>query len=200
MAGKNTAVFGICPTHHTLESAIDALRNSGFRNTDISFLSEENVGSKDMGHRKASKAPEGVTAGASFGAILGGILGWLAAIGTLPIPGLQYLAVAGPLVAALAGAGLAGTTGGLIGGLIGMGIPEYEARRYEGRVRNAGILLSVHCDDSRWVRRARQVLTRTAAADIAASKQAAADFARSNRPIPRTGAIDSETLWNKRGA
>src|SRR5436190_23483944 len=116
MPGKNTAVFGICPTHHTLESAIDALQNSGFRNTDISFLTEENVGSKDMGHRKASKAPEGVTAGAFFGVILGGALGWFAGVGSLTIPGAESLIVAGPLVAALAGAGLAGTMGGLVGG------------------------------------------------------------------------------------
>jgi hypothetical protein len=152
-----------------------------------------------MGHRKATKAPEGVVVGGGAGVMAGAALGWFAGIGTLTIPGLESLAAAGPLVAAFAGAGLVGTIGGLVGALIGRGMPEYEAKRYEGRVRKGGILLSVHCDDSMWARRAREVLGRTAAEDVAAAVEAVADFARSNRPIPRTGAIDQEKLWKKRG-
>jgi len=199
MAGRNTAVFGIYPTYQALESAVETLRDTGFRNTDLSFLMAENVGSKDLVHRKASKAPEGAVAGAGSGVVLGGALGWLVGIGALTIPGLGPLVAAGPVIAALAGAGAAGTTGGLLGGLIGMGMPEYEAKRYEGRVRKGGILLSVHCDDSTWARRARETLGGTGAEDIAASEEAAADFARTDKPIPRTGAIDQEQLWNKRG-
>jgi hypothetical protein len=188
MSAKNTAVFGIYPTYQSLETAVDVLRSSGFRNTDISFLTAENVGSKDLGLMKASKAPEGVMFGAGAGAVLGGALGWFTA----------DLVVAGPIVAALAGVGALGMTGGFIGGLIGMGLPEYEANRYEGRVRKGGILLSVHCDDSAWIRRAREILGRTAAENIAAADEAPADFARTDKPIPRTGAIDQEKLWLKR--
>src|SRR4249920_935862 len=118
MGGRNMAVFGIYSTPEALESAINALKESAFRNTDISFLLAENVGSKDLGHRKASKAPEGIAAGAGSGVVLGGALGWLVGIGAVAIPGLGPLVAAGPLIAALAGAGAAGTTGALIGGLI----------------------------------------------------------------------------------
>src|SRR4051812_45616811 len=134
MAGKNTAVFGIYPTYLKLEAALGEFRGSGFRNTDISFLMPENVGSKDLVHKKASKAPEGAVVGAGSGVVIGGALGWLVGIGALTIPGLGPLVAAGPVLAALAGVGAAGTTGGVIGGLLGMGIPKYEAKRYEGRV------------------------------------------------------------------
>jgi hypothetical protein len=194
MLGKNTAVFGIYPTYESLEGAVDALRSSGFRNTDVSFLMAENAGSKDFGHRKASKAPEGVVAGASSGVVLGGALGWLIGIGALTIPGFGPLLAAGPVVAALAGAGAVGTAGGVIGGLIGIGIPEYEARRYEGRVRDGGNLLSVHCDDEEWTKLAKDILGRTGAKHISSTDEARADFARSHKPIPRTGAVDAQKL------
>lgn len=198
MLGKNTAVFGIYPTYESLEAAVDALRSSGFRNTDVSFLMAENVGSKDLGHKKASKAPEGIATGASSGVVLGGALGWLIGIGALTIPGFGPLLAAGPVVAALAGAGAIGTAGGIIGGLIGIGIPEYEAKRYEGRVRNGGNLLSVHCDDVEWTRRAKAILDRTGAKHISSTEEAKADFARTSKPIPRTGAIDEEKLAEHR--
>jgi hypothetical protein len=198
MLGKNTAVFGIYPTYESLEGAVDALRSSGFRNTDVSFLMAENVGSKDFGHRKSSKAPEGVVAGASSGVVLGGALGWLIGVGALIIPGFGPLIAAGPVVAALAGAGALGTAAGIIGGLIGIGIPEYEARRYEGRVRDGGNLLSVHCDNTEWTKLAKEILGRTGARDISSTEEAKADFARTHKPIPRTGAIDEQKLAEKR--
>jgi hypothetical protein len=198
MLGKNTAVFGIFPTYESLEGAVDALRSSGFRNTDVSFLMAENVGSKDFGHRKATKAPEGVVAGASSGVVLGGALGWLIGVGALTIPGFGPLIAAGPVVAALAGAGAIGTAAGILGGLIGIGIPEYEARRYEGRVRDGGNLLSVHCDDSEWTKLAKEILGRTGAKHISSTEEARADFARTRKPIPRTGAIDEQKMSEKR--
>src|SRR5881227_3369946 len=140
MAGKNTAVFGLYPSYEAVERAVDALRVAEFRSTDISVLFPENVGSKDFAHEKNTKAPEGATAGASSGAIIGGTLGWLAGIGALAIPGLGPFIAAGPIVGALAGAGALGAVGGIAGGLIGMGIPEYEAKRYEGRIKEGGIL------------------------------------------------------------
>lgn len=185
MARKNMAVFGIYPSRASAEDAVDALRVAGFRSTDVSVLFAENEGTKDFAHEKATKSPEGTAAGASAGAVLGGALGWLAGIGALAIPGIGPLVAAGPIVAALAGVGLGGTVGGLAGGLIGMGIPEYEAKRYEGRIRKGGILLSAHCDSSKWVKRAEGILHRTGAEDIGSAGEARADFAKSDKPLPR---------------
>lgn len=190
MAGKNTAVYGIYPTYAAVEDAVDALKTAGFRNTDISVLFSENVGSKDFAHEKGTKAPEGAAAGASGGAVAGGVLGWLAGIGTLAIPGVGPFIAAGPIMAALAGAGVGGAIGGIAGALVGMGIPEYEAKRYEGRIKNGGILLSVHSDSSEWTKRAKEILERTGAQDIASAEEAKADYAASDRPLPRTGTGD----------
>ena len=186
MSGKNMAVFGIYPDQTTVSEAVDALKRAGFRNTDISVLFPENMGSKDFGHEKHTKAPEGAVAGASSGAILGGALGWLVGIGALAIPGIGPFVAAGPILAMLSGIGVGGTVGGFTGALIGVGIPEYEAKRYEGRIRNGGILLSVHCDNSDWAKRAKEVLEHTGAGDVASSGEAKADFAVSERPLPRT--------------
>src|SRR5881275_1455730 len=159
MAGKNTAVFGIYSNRTSVESAVDALKTAEFRNSDISVLFPENTGTKDFAHEKETKAPEGATAGAGTGALLGGGLGWLAGIGALAIPGLGPFIAAGPIMAALAGAGVGGAVGGLTGALVGMGIPEYEAKRYEGRVKDGGILLSVHCETPGEILRAREILS-----------------------------------------
>src|SRR4029077_10938153 len=96
------------------------------------------------------KAPEGATTGAGTGVVLAGAMGWLLGIGAIAIPGLGPFIAAGAIMAALAGAGVGGAVGGITGALIGMGIPEYEAKRYEGRVKDGGILLSVHSDSSDW--------------------------------------------------
>jgi Protein of unknown function (DUF3341) len=185
MAGKNTAVFGIYPKYADVENGVDALKAAGFRNTDISVLFHENVGTKDFAHKKETKAPEGTAAGATTGAVIGGGLGWLAGIGALAIPGLGPFIAAGPIMAALAGVGVGGAVGGITGALIGMGIPEYEAKRYEGRVKDGGILLSVHSDNSEWTKRAKEILERTGAQDISSSGEASADFSKSDRPMRR---------------
>src|SRR6266446_5638402 len=175
MAGKNTAVFGIFPNYAGVERGVDALKAAGFRNTDISVLFPENVGTKDFAHKKDTKAPEGASTGAGAGALLGGGLGWLAGIGALAIPGLGPFIAAGPIMAALAGAGVGGAVGGLTGALIGMGIPEYEAKRYEGRVKKGGILLSVHSDNSEWTKHAKEILEHTGAQDISSTGEASGD-------------------------
>ena len=185
MAGKNTAVFGIYRDYAGVEEAVDTLKAAGFRNTDISVLFPENVGTKDFALRKETKAPEGATAGAGTGAVIGGGLGWLVGIGALAIPGLGPFIAAGPIVAALAGVGVGGAVGGITGALIGLGIPEYEAKRYEGRIKEGGILLSVHSDDSEWTKRAKEILERTGAQDISSTGEAKADFARSDKPMQR---------------
>jgi hypothetical protein len=187
MTGKNTAVFGIYATRTAVERAVDALKMAGFRNTDISVLFPENVGTKDFAVDKATKAPEGAATGAGSGALLGGTLGWLAGIGVLAIPGLGPFIAAGPIMAALAGAGVGGAVGGLTGALIGMGIPEYEAKRYEGRVKNGGILLSVHSDNSDWTKRAKEILERTGAEDIASTGETKGDVENTDKPMPRAG-------------
>ncbi len=172
---KNTAVFGIYPSYMSVDNGVDAFRAAGFRNDDISVLFPESSGSKDFAHEKNTKAPEGATTGAGTGIVLGGAMGWLLGIGALAIPGLGPFIAAGPIMAALAGAGVGGTVGGIAGALIGMGIPEYEAKRYEGRVKDGGILLSVHTDNSDWTRRAKDILKRTGAQDISSTGEAASD-------------------------
>lgn len=169
MAGKNTAVFGIYTDRSSVDRAVEALKEAGFSNNDVSALFPENTGTRDFAHEKNTKAPEGATTGAGTGALLGGGLGWLAGIGALAIPGLGPLIAAGPIVAALAGVGVGGAVGGLTGALIGMGIPEYEAKRYEGRVKDGGILLSVHSDNSDETKRAKEILERTGAQDISST-------------------------------
>lgn len=185
MTGKNTAVFGIYRTPAGVELGVDSLRQAGFRNTDISVLFPANEGTKDFAARKATKAPEGTAAGATTGAVVGGGLGWLAGIGALAIPGLGPLIAAGPIVAALAGVGAGGVVGGVTGALVGMGIPEYEAKRYEGRVKEGGILLSVHSDNSDWTRKAKEILERTGAEDISSTGEAKADWQKTDKPMQR---------------
>jgi hypothetical protein len=191
MSAKNTAVFGIYPDRPAVEEAVEHMRRAGFRNTDISVLFPENSGTKDFAHEKNTKAPEGATSGVVAGGIAGGVLGWLTGIGALAIPGLGPLIAAGPIVAALAGAGAVGALGGIVGALAGMGVPEYEAKRYEGRIREGGILLSVHCDSSDWVKRAKEILTQTGAQDIASAEEVKGDFANADRPLPRTRTVTS---------
>jgi len=186
MSGKNTAVFGIYHTRDAAEEAVDALRRGHFRNTDISALFPDNAGTKDFAHEKNTKAPEGASTGAASGAVAGGVLGWLAGIGALAIPGIGPFIAAGPIVTALAGAGALGAFGGIVGALVGMGIPEYEAKRYEGRVKHGGILLSVHCDDHDWVKRGEEILKTTGAEDISSTSEAHADFAVSDKPMLRS--------------
>jgi hypothetical protein len=185
MAGKNTAVFGIYGSYGAADAAVDALRAAGFRNTDISVMFPENVGTKDFAHEKGTKAPEGATTGAGTGAVIGGAVGWLAGIGTLAIPGVGPFIAAGPIMAALAGAGVGGALGGLTGALVGMGIPEYEAKRYEGRVNKGGILLSVHSDDSDCTKKAKAVLQRTGAEDISSTGETKGDTQNADRPMVR---------------
>jgi len=172
MAGKNTAVFGIYTNYASVENGVDGLKAAGFSNRDISVLFPESAGTKDFAVAKATKAPEGATTGASTGIVLGGAMGWLLGVGALAIPGLGPFVAAGPIMAALAGAGVGGTVGGIAGALVGIGIPEYEAKRYEGRVKDGGILLSVHSDTSDEIKRAKQVLEATGAQDIASSSEA----------------------------
>jgi hypothetical protein len=169
--------YGIYPDRVSFERALEALRAAEFRNSDVSaILPERDRTTKDLAHEINTKAPEGAAAGASTGAVVGGVVGWLVGIGALAIPGVGPLVAAGPVVAALAGAGAAGTTGGLVGGLIGAGIPEVEAKRYAGRLREGAYLISVHCDDRDWARRAQEILEATGGRDVVKTTEATADY------------------------
>jgi hypothetical protein len=185
---RNIAAYGIYPHQPAVNEAVDALRASGFRNTDISVLFPENTGSKDFAHEKHTKAPEGAAVGGGSGAALGAAVGWLAGAGAMMVPGLEPVAAAGPVMGMLSGIGVGGVLGGVAGGLVGMGKPEYEAKRFEGRKRNGGILLSVHCDNPDWANTAVNVLKRTGALNVSTASEARADFAHAEKPSPRTHA------------
>ena len=186
MAGKNTAVYGIYRNEEQVSYAIDKMLEGGFRNEDISVLLPDNLGTKEFAHEKHTKAPEGTATGAATGGAIGGAIGLLAGVGALAIPGLGPFIAAGPIMAALAGVGVGGTVGGIIGALVGMGLPEYEAKRYEGMIKAGGILASIHCDNSDWVTKAKDMMKATGAEDISSTGEASADYAKTDKPAPKT--------------
>lgn len=187
MSGKNTAVFGIYPNESEIVEAIEHLTRLGFRPADLSIMLPENLGSKDIGHEKHTKAPEGSVVGGFAGAVVGAALGWLASVGSIQIPleGASSLMTVSPVIAIFAGIGVLGMAGALIGAIVGATSPEYEAKRYQGRIRSSRILLSVHCDNAQWRVRAKNVLRHTGAEGIASTGEAKADFALSEKPRPR---------------
>jgi hypothetical protein len=169
----NKSVFGIASSEAQASEIVTQLKSAGFLNNDVSALMPDKTGSKDFAHEHHTKAPEGATAGGLVGGVLGGGLGWLAGIGLIALPGLGPFIAAGPLMAALSGVAVCGTLGGIVGALTGMGIPEYEARRYEGKIREGNILISVHCENADTLKKARDILDRAGALDIAASTEKA---------------------------
>jgi uncharacterized protein YjbJ (UPF0337 family) len=186
MARSNTAVFGIYSTHAGIQSGTSALQGAGFRPTDIAALVPENQGSKDLAHEKHSKAPDIAFIGAIVGFIVGGVLAWLIVSGTIVIKGMRPLTTTGPVVAVLAGIGALGALGFIIGAFTGLGSPEYEARRYRGRVKRGGLLLSVHCDSEQWAKRARRTLKMSGADHISEAHEAGADYAGTDKPLSRS--------------
>ena len=174
MAGKKTAVFGIFHTEDQAGRSVEDLVGSGFTHDDISVLLPDKQSTRNFAHQKNTKSPEGTTAGVTAGGLIGGTLGLLAGIGVLVIPGVGAFIAAGPIMSALAGLGAGGAVGGLIGALVGMGIPEYEAKRYEGKIKVGGVLLSVHCDTSAEIARAKDVLKQTGGQDISSTGEARA--------------------------
>jgi hypothetical protein len=181
MTSKNTAVFGIYSSSEHAERAVDTLIAAGFPSAAISVLLADTRSTKEFAHHKDTKAPEGATAGVTTGGAIGGTLGVLAGIGALAIPGVGPLIAAGPIMAGLAGLGIGGAVGGIVGALVGMGIPEYEAKRYEGHVKNGGTLLSVHCDTSDQVSKAKDLLKSSGATDIASTGESAGEKKASSR-------------------
>src|SRR6058998_1441776 len=160
------SVFGIATTQGQAERIVEQPQAQGFATSEISVLMPDTGGTRDVVHVKATKAPEGATTGAATGGATGGVIGLLAGIGALAIPGIGPFVAAGPIMAALSGAAVGATAGGVVGTLVGMGIPEYEAKRYEGRLREGRVLMSVHSENSDQTKRAKDILERAGAEDI----------------------------------
>lgn len=167
---KNS-VFCLARDEAQAARIVDELKLAGFSHNDISVLLPDKGTTREFAHQKGTKAPEGAVTGAGTGGVLGGVLGWLVGIGSLAIPGLGPFIAAGPIMAALSGAAVGAAAGGLVGALVGMGIPEYEAKRYESRVREGRILLSVHSENSDETKRAKEIFERAGAEDIATASE-----------------------------
>lgn len=165
------AVFCLSDSESQAERIVDGLKAAGFSNNDISALFPNKSGTRDFAHEQHTKAPEGAATGAGTGGVLGGGLGWLVGIGALAIPGLGPFIAAGPIMAALAGAGVGAAVGGLSGALIGLGIPEYEAKRYEGKIKDGNILISVHSENSEETKRAKDIFERAGAHDVSHTEE-----------------------------
>ncbi len=169
----STSVFCTASVSQT-DIIIPALKAAGFSGNDISVLMADKGGTKDFAHEHNTKAPEGAATGAGTGVLLGGAVGWLAGIGALAIPGLGPFIAAGPIMAALSGAAVGGTVGGITGALVGMGIPEFEAKRFEGKVKSGSSLISVHSDDLAETKRAKEIFEHAGAKDITTAGEVAA--------------------------
>lgn len=179
---KSQVVYGLFSNRSLVEEAVQQLTTHGFRQADISVLFSSPETTKEFAHTKGTKAPEGAMYGGSIGAVLGGVLGALVGIGSIAIPGVGPFIAAGPIMASLAGIGAGGITGGITGALIGIGFPEYEAKRYEGRIKEGGILFSVNCDNTDWRQTAAKILEDCGAEDISSGSLATADFKDEHRP------------------
>src|SRR6195256_3203257 len=171
---SKTSVFGIVKSYTQAEQIVERLQSAGFAVSEISILLPDNQGKHDIGHVKATKAPEGATTGAATGGVTGGVLGLLAGIGALAIPGVGPFIAAGPIMAALSGAAIGATTGGIVGGLIGLGIPEIEAKRYEGKLKSGNYLIAVHAKDGDDKDRAKAIFEQAGAEDISTVSEASA--------------------------
>ncbi len=166
------SVFCISTNRAQAEQIVERLKSANFSNNDISALFPDKETSRDFAHEKNTKAPEGAATGAGTGGLLGGTLGWLVGIGALAIPGVGPFIAAGPIMAALSGAAIGAAAGGITGGLIGMGIPELEAKRYEGKIKQGNILISVHTDSSEEIDRAKAIFKDAGAQDICTTGEA----------------------------
>jgi uncharacterized membrane protein len=184
---KNVAVFATFRDRLHAETAVKELVNSGFREEDISVLLADNVGTRDFATERHSKAPEGAASGGGIGALIGGVVGLLVGLGTITSPVLGQYLTAGPAIDALAGAGAIGILGGMLGGIFGLGVPEFEAKRYRGLIKDGRSLLSVHCDSSDWVTRARHVLKSVGGQGVVTKSEATAGFSPSNKVHLRYG-------------
>jgi Protein of unknown function (DUF3341) len=186
---RNMSVMGIYSDRTTVANALNFLTKAGYRAADISVLASDNQGSKEFAHEKHNKALQGAAIGAAAGAIVGAALAWLVSTQPVTVTALGSLATAGPVLAASARAGAGATLGWIIGLLMGLRLTEYVAKRYAGRIRRGGILLSVHCDSPEWCDRARKTLKDTGAQDISSAAETPADYGTTDKPTERAPAV-----------
>ena len=186
---RNTSVIGIYSDRATVSEAINVMTKTGYRAADISVLSSDNLGSKDFAHVKQNKALYGAAIGAAVGAVVGAALAWFISTQPVTITALGPLVAAGPILAAIAGAGAGGALGWIVGLLAGLRLTEYVAKRYAGRLLHGGILLSIHCDSPEWCDRAKKTLKDTGARDISAAAETAADYGTTDKPTERAPAV-----------
>lgn len=172
---SNTSVYAITESQPQTEKIVSRLKDEGFANDRLSVLFPDKSTTADFAHEKSTKAPEGAVTGGVSGGVLGGALGWIAGIGALAIPGIGPFIAAGPLAAAIGGAFAGATVGSIAGALVGMGIPEIEAKRYESKVKDGNILISVHTKTSDEVSLAKKVLEEHDATDICTAGMADGD-------------------------
>ena len=189
---RNTSVIGIYQDRTTVSDAITVLHKAGYRATDISVLSSDNQGSKDFAHEKQTKAAKGAASGAAVCAAVGAALACLVSVQAVSITGLAPLVAAGPLLASLAGAGAGGALGWVAGLMAGLGLSEYVAKRYAGRIRRGCILLSVHCDSREWCERAKKALRDTGARDISSASESSADYGTTDKPTERAPVVAAD--------
>lgn len=166
-----TAIYCITKTSDQADRIVTSLRSAGVLDRDISVLFPDKKGTKDFAHEHSTKAPEGAVTGAGAGGITGGVLGLLAGIGALAIPGVGPLIAAGPIMAALSGVAVGAAVGGIAGALIGMGIPEFEAKRYEDRVKGGNILMAVHSENGDTTHRVKEIFKAAGAEDISTTSE-----------------------------
>ena len=190
MAVKNIAVFGIYPDQLTAEDAVDSLKEFRLPKYGYFCIIPRQSGHKDFAHEKHTKAPEGRRCGRKLRRGHRRSLG-LACRHRRPCDSRRRA-----FHRSRSDHGDARwhrsrwSDRRRDGALIGLGIPEYEAKRYEGRIRRGSILLSAHCDDSDWAKRARNILYQTGAEDVASTGEAQADFAMTDKPMRRGGSSD----------
>ena len=170
---SHKSVYCLATSRTQADQIVDQLKAANFSNNDISALFADQHTSHDFAHEKHTKAPEGAVAGAGTGGVIGGALGWIAGIGVLAIPGFGPFIAAGPVMAVLSGAAIGAAVGGIAGGLIGLGIPESEAKRYEGRLLDGSILLSVHTENAEEITQAEVIFARANAQDICTTGESA---------------------------
>lgn len=184
------SVFCIVSSRNQADQIVDRLQTSKFSNNDVSVLFPEEGRNRQFTHERTTKAPEGAVAGASAGGVVGGALGWIAGIGAVAIPGVGPFIAAGPIIAALSGAAVGAAVGGIAGGLIGLGIPEPEATRFEGKIKDGNILIAVHTETSADTARAQVIFKEFGAQDICTAGEAATNAVSDwpSRPAEVAGA------------
>lgn len=116
------------------------------RAEDVTLIANDALNKDSLAVTQSSKLPEGVAIGAASGGLLGAVVGGLTAVGAIATGGLALMA-SGPVVAALAAGGAGAATGGVIGGAIGLTIPEHEVKYYEDAIKKGSVLIGVKCNE-----------------------------------------------------